>query len=70
MAAKPSTGHHDCVCLQDGDPYRDEMEQCVGMIMDELANRGWNNHYSLAYQSRVGPVGPLSCALHVIRINP
>ncbi len=32
------------------------MEQCVGMIMDELANRGWNNHFSLAYQSRVGPV--------------
>ena len=45
--------------MQDGDPYRDEMEQCVGMIMDELANRGWNNHYSLAYQSRVGPVGAL-----------
>ena len=42
--------------MQDGDPYRDEMEQCVGMIMDELTNRGWNNHYSLAYQSRVGPV--------------
>ena len=42
--------------LQDGDPYRDEMEQCVGMIMDELANRGWNNKFSLAYQSRVGPV--------------
>ena len=33
------------------------MEQCVGMIMDELTKRGWNNHYSLAYQSRVGPVG-------------
>ena len=43
--------------MQDGDPYRDEMEQCVGMIMDELTKRGWNNHYSLAYQSRVGPVG-------------
>ena len=42
--------------MQDGDPYRDEMEQCVGMIMDELTKRGWNNHYSLAYQSRVGPV--------------
>ena len=43
--------------MQDGDPYRDEMEQCVGMIMDELTKRGWKNHYSLAYQSRVGPVG-------------
>ena len=42
--------------MQDGDPYRDEMEQCVGMIMDELTKRCWNNHYSLAYQSRVGPV--------------
>ena len=40
---------------QDGDPYRDEMEQCVGLIMEQLAQRGVRNHYSLAYQSRVGP---------------
>jgi protoheme ferro-lyase len=53
--------------VQDGDPYRDEMEQCVGMIMDELTKRGWNNHYSLAYQSRVGPVGlpALTCTFPV-----
>ncbi|CAL8471095.1 g10637 [Coccomyxa elongata] len=41
---------------QDGDPYRDEMEQCVGMIMQRLQQRGVHNSYSLAYQSRVGPV--------------
>ena len=43
--------------LQDGDPYRDEMEQCVGLIMEQLAQRGLHNRFSLAYQSRVGPVG-------------
>jgi ferrochelatase len=41
---------------QDGDPYRDEMEQCVELIMERLHMRGVRNHYSLAYQSRVGPV--------------
>lgn len=44
------------VLRQDGDPYRDEMEQCVGMIMQRLQQRGVHNSYSLAYQSRVGPV--------------
>ena len=53
--------------VQDGDPYRDEMEQCVGMIMDELSKRGWNNHYSLAYQSRVGPVGLLTLPVPSLR---
>lgn len=49
---------------QDGDPYKEEMEQCVGMIMQRLKMRGVNNHHTLAYQSRVGPVcpGPFSCA--------
>lgn len=47
--------------LQDGDPYRDEMEQCVGLIMDRLQARGLSNHYSLAYQSRVGPVRAIPC---------
>ena len=42
--------------VQDGDPYRDEMEQCVGLIMEQLAQRGVRNRFSLAYQSRVGPV--------------
>jgi ferrochelatase len=36
-----------------GDPYQHEIEQCVGLIMRTL-NRP--NAYTLAYQSRVGPV--------------
>lgn len=39
-----------------GDPYREEMEDCVRLIMTEVAQRGINNHHTLAYQSRVGPV--------------
>jgi ferrochelatase len=36
-----------------GDPYQQEIEDCVALIMNKL-NRP--NAYSLAYQSRVGPV--------------
>eukprot|EP00803_Ostreobium_quekettii_P000914 evm.model.scf_621EXC.2 EVM.evm.TU.scf_621EXC.2 scf_621EXC:34609-37407(-) len=39
-----------------GDPYKEEMEECVGLIMAELRRRGVDNHHTLAYQSRVGPV--------------
>ncbi|KAJ6840660.1 ferrochelatase-1, chloroplastic-like [Iris pallida] len=39
-----------------GDPYRDQMEDCISLIMDELKSRGINNPHTLAYQSRVGPV--------------
>lgn len=39
-----------------GDPYKAEMEECVDLIMEELENRGITNQYTLAYQSRVGPV--------------
>ncbi|PIA47098.1 hypothetical protein AQUCO_01400062v1 [Aquilegia coerulea] len=39
-----------------GDPYKAEMEQCVELIMQELEKRGKPNRYTLAYQSRVGPV--------------
>ncbi|XP_009784151.1 ferrochelatase-2, chloroplastic [Nicotiana sylvestris] len=39
-----------------GDPYRDQMEECISLIMNELKARGTNNHHTLAYQSRVGPV--------------
>jgi ferrochelatase len=39
-----------------GDPYKEEMEECVRLIMDEVQRRGYNNHHTLAYQSRVGPV--------------
>jgi len=36
-----------------GDPYQHEIEECTGLIMETL-NRP--NDYTLAYQSRVGPV--------------
>lgn len=39
-----------------GDPYKQEMEECVQLIMDEVHARGHTNHHTLAYQSRVGPV--------------
>ncbi|KAJ8769121.1 hypothetical protein K2173_000896 [Erythroxylum novogranatense] len=39
-----------------GDPYKAEMEECVDLIMEELEKRKITNPYTLAYQSRVGPV--------------
>lgn len=39
-----------------GDPYKDQMEDCIFLIMRELKARGINNDHTLAYQSRVGPV--------------
>ncbi|MEM7724988.1 MAG: ferrochelatase [Cyanobacteria bacterium P01_A01_bin.45] len=36
-----------------GDPYQQEIEECVYLIMQTLKRR---NDYTLAYQSRVGPV--------------
>ncbi|KAK1286765.1 hypothetical protein QJS10_CPB20g00507 [Acorus calamus] len=39
-----------------GDPYKDQMEECIFFIMKELKSRGINNKHTLAYQSRVGPV--------------
>lgn len=39
-----------------GDPYRDQMEECIFLIMQELKARGISNEHALAYQSRVGPV--------------
>ncbi|KAI4336499.1 hypothetical protein L6164_015021 [Bauhinia variegata] len=39
-----------------GDPYKAEMEECVDLIMEELERRKITNAYTLAYQSRVGPV--------------
>lgn len=32
------------------------MEECVAAILKELRARGVYNHFTLAYQSRVGPV--------------
>ena len=39
-----------------GDPYKEEIEQCVSMVMERLRLRNFGNHHTLAYQSRVGPV--------------
>ncbi|XP_044464023.1 ferrochelatase-2, chloroplastic-like [Mangifera indica] len=39
-----------------GDPYKDQMEECIYLIMQELKYRGIDNDHTLAYQSRVGPV--------------
>ncbi|KAL5558758.1 hypothetical protein UlMin_034969 [Ulmus minor] len=39
-----------------GDPYKDQMEECISLIMRELKARGIDNEHTLAYQSRVGPV--------------
>ncbi|GAB2229468.1 hypothetical protein Droror1_Dr00023611 [Drosera rotundifolia] len=39
-----------------GDPYQDQMEDCIFLIMKELKDRGVKNDHTLAYQSRVGPV--------------
>ncbi|KAG6508524.1 hypothetical protein ZIOFF_033898 [Zingiber officinale] len=51
-----------------GDPYRDQMEDCISLITAELKSRGINNEHTLAYQAldvlqfsnfcqrRVGPV--------------
>ncbi|KAK4754315.1 hypothetical protein SAY87_002419 [Trapa incisa] len=42
--------------LEAGDPYKDQMEDCIALIMLELKSRGVFNDHILAYQSRVGPV--------------
>lgn len=42
--------------VDEGDPYKEEMEHCVRLIMEELYQRGIGNSHTLAYQSRVGPV--------------
>jgi ferrochelatase len=39
-----------------GDPYKEEMERCVELIMKQLKTLGVHNEHVLAYQSRVGPV--------------
>ena len=33
-----------------GDPYRDQMEECIYLIMQELKARGISNKHTLAYQ--------------------
>lgn len=40
-----------------GDPYQQHIEACTDLIMAELARQlGYGNPFTLAYQSRVGPV--------------
>ena len=40
-----------------GDPYQREIEACADLVMDRLTDRlGFRNPFTLAYQSRVGPV--------------
>ncbi|XP_040968848.1 ferrochelatase-2, chloroplastic, partial [Gossypium hirsutum] len=39
-----------------GDPYKNQIEECIYLIMRELKARGARNDHTLAYQSRVGPV--------------
>lgn len=33
-----------------GDPYKDQMEECIALIVDELKSRGIANDHTLAYQ--------------------
>lgn len=33
-----------------GDPYKDQMEECVSLILGELKSRGIDNPHVLAYQ--------------------
>ena len=33
-----------------GDPYKDQMEECILLIMQELKARGTKNNHTLAYQ--------------------
>jgi len=33
-----------------GDPYKDQMEECIYLIMQELKARGIGNEHTLAYQ--------------------
>jgi len=32
-----------------GDPYKEEMEECIELIMKELRRRGVENSHTLAY---------------------
>ncbi len=43
--------------IANGDPYEIQIRECVEMIMDRL---GETHHYSICYQSKVGPVEWLS----------
>jgi protoporphyrin/coproporphyrin ferrochelatase len=36
-----------------GDPYKDQMEDCISLIMHELKSRGVENSHVLAYQVNI-----------------
>ena len=43
--------------IKEGDPYLDRTRECVSLINDRLNERlDYNSDYSLAFQSKVGPV--------------
>lgn len=47
-----------------GDPYKEEMEQCIDLIMAELRRRDVDNPYKLAYQVRASsPCFPMRCSV-------
>jgi ferrochelatase len=35
--------------IEDGDPYQEQMETCVNLIMEELKANGFQNEFTLAY---------------------
>lgn len=49
-----------------GDPYKDQMEDCISLIMRELKLRGVENSHVLAYQVNVSCQYFFSCDGHLI----
>ena len=53
-----------------GDPYKEQIEDCSLLIIDELEKYlGHTNPYTLSYQSRVGPVEWLKPYTEEVLIN-
>lgn len=42
-----------------GDPYKNQMEECIRLIMQELKSRGFGNDHTLAYQ--------VSCSIYICK---
>jgi ferrochelatase len=38
------------------DPYQEQMERTIELVMERLRELGYTNEHTLAYQSRVGPI--------------
>jgi len=43
-----------------GDPYKDQMEECIYLIMQELKARGTNNEHTLVVEINVSYFHPRS----------